>query len=492
MTLNATASLIFTKANFKFGLSLVAAAILSACGGGGDSSTSTSTSTSALTLNLNAAFNKKTVGGSSISGTISGYCQGTRVWTLGATSSGTTLNGTTPALIQKEYELDNLVANSNTFCTNFYKSNNINTVKATNYYDPNTLVPISDGGTPGTVYQNQIPLPTAVSAGSSGNWFDTITYDNGKSTATSFQTWAVTADSSTTLTLITNNKAYTTAGNQLLFNQTTWYRINSDNTLTSIRKNIQVTELGIFVFSGGTITVRGDQNVDEVYQQSFSSPTLNLNAAYTTWVKGGSTITGTIFGYCQGTRQQTFTPTVSGKTLSGAAALITYETETDAIPTSSNAFCKGFYKYDGSTSSPYYFDTTNVTPISSGATQNGYPLGLVWSNQSAPPSSVTIGASGTLATYVNYSSNPLNSSGPTIPVEYGSRTWNIIADTPTTLMYVTTDTAKVYGTDVLIYTSITNYRINANNTLTALYKQVQATNIATQGQGYQTIFETYK
>ena len=58
-------------------------------------------------------------------------------------------------------------------------------------------------------------------------------------------------------------------------------------------------------------------------------------------------------------------------------------------------------------------------------------------------------------------------------------------------MYVTTDTAKVYGTDVLIYTSITNYRINANNTLTALYKEVQATNIATEGQGYQTIYETY-
>jgi len=493
MISNSTVAQILNKSKLKLGLSLVTVVLLSACSGGGDSSTSpsSSTTTSSPTLNLYAAFEKKTVGGSSISGTISGYCQGNRVWTLGATSSGKTLDGKS-ALIQNEYELDNLVANSNAFCTNFYSSNNINTVKATNYYDPSTIVPISNGSNPpGTVYQNQIPLPTSVTAGSSGKWFDTITYDNGKSTATSFQTWAVTADSSTTLTLITNNKAYTSAGNQLLFNQTTWYRINADNTLTSVRKNIQVTELGIFVFSGGKITVRGDQNVDEVYQQSFSSPTLNLNAAYTTWVKGGSKITGTIFGYCQGTRQQSFTATVSGKTLSGAAALITYESETDTIPTSSNAFCKGFYKYDGSTSTPYYFDTTNVTPITSGATQNGYPLGLVWSNQSAPPSSVTVGASGTLATYVNYSSNPLIPSGPTIPVEYGSRTWNIIADTPTTLMYVTTDTAKVYGTDVLIYTSITNYRINANNTLTALYKQVQATNIATEGQGYQTIYETY-
>jgi hypothetical protein len=292
------------------------------------------------------------------------------------------------------------------------------------------------------------------------------------------------------LTLITNNKAYTSAGNQLLFNQTTWYRINADNTLTSVRKNIQVTELGIFVFSGGKIIVRGDQNVDEVYQQSFSSPTLNLNAAYTGWIKGGSSITGAIFGYCQGTRQQSLTATVSGQTLSGAAALITYETDTDSVPASSNAFCKSLYS--GSTNTPYYFNPTNVTPISSGDTKNGYPLGFVWSNQAAPPSSVTAGASGTLGTHVNYISNPINPSGPTIIDQYGSRTWNIVADTPTTLLFITTDVAKVYGTDLLIYTSIKSYRLNANNTLTALYKELQASNIATEGQGYQDIYETYK
>jgi hypothetical protein len=482
------------KTNLKLALPLISTVILAACGGGGDSSSSSSP-----TLNLNAAFEKKTIGGSSIEGTISGYCQGTRVWTLAPTSSGTTLNGTTPALIQNEYELDNLVANSEPFCRNFYSNSDINAIKATNYYDPNTIVPISNGSNPaGTVYQNQIPLPTSVTAGSSGNWFNTTSLVDGTiPAARSFQTWAVTADSSTTLTLITNNKAYTTAGNELLFNQTTWYRINSDNTLTSLRKNIQVTPLGIFAFSGGATRVSSDQNVDEVYQQPFSSPTLNLNAAYTSWVKDGSTITGTIFGYCQGTRQQTFTPTVSGQTLSGAAALITYETETDTIPASSNAFCQSFYKYDGSTSTPYYFDPTEgaryVTPITSGATLNGNPLGLVWSNQAAPPTSVTAGATGTLATYVNWGTDPSDSSR-SIPENEGSRTWMIIADTTTTLMYVTIDTAKIYsqsGQGPLIYTSITNYRINANNTLTPLYKQVQATPIATSGQGYQTIYETY-
>jgi len=222
---------------------------------------------------------------------------------------------------------------------------------------------------------------------------------------------------------------------------------------------------------------------------SSTSPTLNLNAAYTTWVTGGNTITGTVSGYCQGTRKQSFTPTVSGKTLSGAAALITYETDTDSVPASSNAFCKSLYS--GTTSTPYYFNPTNVTPISSGATKNGYPLGFVWSNQVAPPSSVTAGASGTLGTHVNYISNPSDPSGPTIIDQYGSRTWNIIADTPTTLQFITTDISKVYGTDVLVYTSIKNYRLNADNTLTALYKELQASPLATKD-GYQSIYETYK
>lgn len=487
MTLNATTSLIFSKANFKFGLSLVAAAILSACGGG-DGTSSTSSTPRPLTLNLNAAFEKYTVGGSTRSGTISGYCQGTRRWDLAPTASGTTLNGTTPALIQKEYELDTMAANSNAFCSSFYSKNDITKVKATNYYDPITLVPISSGSNPPTtLYANQVPLPTAVIAGSSGTWFNTLTIADGKiPAATSTQTWAVVADTATTLTLITNNKAYTTVGNQLLFNQTTWYRINSDNTLTAFRKNIMATELVIGLITG-TAPSGGDQNIDEVYDQPFSSPTLNLNAAYTTQVKGGTTINGTIFGYCQGTRQQTLTPTVSGQTLSSpaVAALITNETEIDTIPASSNTFCKNFYKYDGSTSTPYYFDTTNVTPISSGATQNGYPLGLVWSNQMAPPSSVTAGTTGTLATYVNYISDSRNPSGPTIPAEEGSRTWQIIPDSATTLMYVTTDTAKLYGTNVLLYTSVTNYRLNANNTLTALYKTVQAATL-------DAIYETYK
>ena len=219
---------------------------------------------------------------------------------------------------------------------------------------------------------------------------------------------------------------------------------------------------------------------------SSSSPTLNLNAAYTGYVKAGSTITGDISGYCQGTRKLTFTPTVSGKTLSGVAALISNEIETDSLVAGSSEFCKSFYSFNGSTSNPIYYDPTNVTPITSGATKNGYPLGYAYSNQAAPPTSVTAGATGTLATYLAYTGDSSR------PATSGTITWTVTADTATTLLWTTTDSRKVYETEALIYNSITTYRINADNTLTALYKNIQATTIATMGYGNQDIKETYK
>lgn len=255
MILNRASSQLLKTANFKLGLALLSTVMLAACGGDNSSSSSSSSS---LTLNLNAAYAKYTTGGSSRTGTISGYCQGTRVWTLSPTYSGTTLDGKS-ALLQNEYELDNLAANSNEFCKTFYSSNDISKVKYTIYYDPNTLVPIDSGSNPPTtVYQNQVPFPTSVSDGSSGKWFNAISFEKGIPVSTSVQTWEVRADTPTTLLFITNNKAYTSIGNQLLFNQTTWYRLNADNTLTSLRKNIQPTTL---------LTGNGDQNIDEVYQQ---------------------------------------------------------------------------------------------------------------------------------------------------------------------------------------------------------------------------------
>ena len=243
---------LFNKSKIKLGLFLIPTVLLVACGDGDSSSSSSPT------LNLNAAYSSYVKGGSSVTGEISGYCQGTKVWTFSSTYSGTTLDGK-PAIIANEYQSDFLAANSSKFCTSYYSSNNGGKVYQI-YYDPTTVVPITNGSKPpGTVYSNQVPLPDAVTAGSSGTWFTTLTYENSVPVIEGTLTWTVTADTPTTLLFTTTNTAYTFVGKQLLFNSITTYRLNANNTLTDLRKNVQVTT----IVTGG----QGDQNLYEVYQQ---------------------------------------------------------------------------------------------------------------------------------------------------------------------------------------------------------------------------------
>ena len=243
---------LFNKSKIKLSLLLMPTVLLAACGDGD------SNSPISPTLNLNAAYSSYVKAGSSVTGDISGYCQGTRVWTLSATYSGTTLDGK-PALISNDTESDVMAPNSSKFCTNLYSSNMGGKVYKI-YYDPTTLVPITNGSNPpGTVYSNQVPLPTSVTAGSSGNWFTTLTYENSVPAIEGVLTWSVTADTPATLLFTTLDTAYTAVGKLLLYKSYTTYRINADNTLTDLRKNIQVTT----VATGG----QGDQNIYEVYQQ---------------------------------------------------------------------------------------------------------------------------------------------------------------------------------------------------------------------------------
>jgi hypothetical protein len=71
-------------------------------------------------------------------------------------------------------------------------------------------------------------------------------------------------------------------------------------------------------------------------------------------------------------------------------------------------------------------------------------------------------------------------------------TWSVTADTPTTLLFTTLDTAYTVVDKLLLYKSYTTYRINADNTLTDLRKNIQVTAIATGGQGDQNIYEVYQ
>jgi len=209
---------------------------------------------------------------------------------------------------------------------------------------------------------------------------------------------------------------------------------------------------------------------------SSAPPSLNLFAAYKTFAEEGYFLTGVISGYCQGTRAQTFAPGVLGVNSSTppVPALIQHVSEIDVLAPNPSALCGSFY---GNPTFNVYYDPATITPLSD-LSGTGYE----YTNQVALPTSVTAGSKGTYYTSKKYISG--NLAFNTV------NTWEVLADTPTTLLYITTDTATT-PTDQLLYKSITTYRINANNTLTDLRKNVQASNLVTSN-GDQNIYETYQ
>lgn len=156
-------------------------------------------------------------------------------------------------------------------------------------------------------------------------------------------------------------------------------------------------------------------------------------------------------------------------------ALVQQVSEIDVLGPSPTQLCTSFY---GNPSFTVYYDPDTITPISdlSGT-------GCVYENQAALPTSVTAGSKGTYYTSKKYNNGTL--------VFNTVNTWEVEADTPTTLLYITTNTATTL-TDQLLYKSITTYRLNSDNTLTDLRKNIQASNLVTQGQGDQNIYETYE
>jgi len=73
--------------------------------------------------------------------------------------------------------------------------------------------------------------------------------------------------------------------------------------------------------------------------------------------------------------------------------------------------------------------------------------------------------------------------GTSSPVTSGALTWVVTKDTPSTLLYTTNDTSTLVATGQLVYKSVETYRINSNNTLIFIYKNLLFTNLATQGKG---------
>ena len=222
---------------------------LFACGGG---------SSSPPTLNLFAAYKTFAEEGYFLTGVISGYCQGTRAQTFQRGSLGVNPNDNASALIQNVSEIDVLIPSQQpSLCSEFY-GNPAFTV----YYDPATMTPMSDLIGTGYVYANQVALPTSVTAGSKGTYYTSEKYKtiNGSQVLqfNTVNTWEVKADTPTTLLYITTNTATAPApGGQLLYKSITTYRLNANNTLTDLNKNIQASSL---------VTRDGDQNIYETYQ----------------------------------------------------------------------------------------------------------------------------------------------------------------------------------------------------------------------------------
>jgi hypothetical protein len=215
---------------------------------------------------------------------------------------------------------------------------------------------------------------------------------------------------------------------------------------------------------------------------SSTAPTLDLNAAQKAYVTNGFSQSGEISGYCEGSKIQEFTPTVSGESLAGLPALISSETEKDTL-VNPTPFCSAFYNSNAGQPDgieKIYWDPATVGLMTDGSNPPNY----VYSDLKAFPTSVTVGDKGTASTYINYFGGPE-------PVTKGALTWSIEADTPTTLTWITVDTATLIASNELAYTSTTRYRLNADNSVTALDKVIDAKAAFTQGAGDLVINEKY-
>jgi hypothetical protein len=221
---------------------------------------------------------------------------------------------------------------------------------------------------------------------------------------------------------------------------------------------------------------------------STSSPTLNLNAANRNFVTEGSYENAYISGYCSGTKNLTFYPAYNGKTYDGLPAKILQTKEVDVLTPDSPALCRSLYNSNSSSGTdaflydpPFFYDPVTLVFITDGSN----PKTIIYANQQPFPTSVTAGSSGTFATYINYYGNPL-------PVSSGALTWKVTADTANTLLFITTDTSTLIETGQLAFTSVTTYRITADNVLVFLSKTVTATGAITKGAGEVTVHEIAK
>lgn len=190
---------------------------------------------------------------------------------------------------------------------------------------------------------------------------------------------------------------------------------------------------------------------------------LNLNAAYSSMITNGSSALYTLDGSCTGTSTITNLPSYSTMNGAGKSVSASETIQVDTLSTASKAstYCTSlFNSQNGEIDTRLYNPTTGVIV-------NGEwtPTWMVYENITPLPASVTAGSSGTVYTTKDY-------KGTSAVVEKSTLTYSVGADSATTLLVTFTEVG-VTAANVPTWTVTQTYRLNANNTLTAVSVKIQ-------------------
>lgn len=206
-----------------------------------------------------------------------------------------------------------------------------------------------------------------------------------------------------------------------------------------------------------------------------AAPTaLNLNAAYSAMITGGNSVLYTLTGDCSGFLSQTFFPAYDTTNwASPAVAVLAVENmDLNTLDSASQAksVCTQVLTGDNGKVRRNFYDPTTKLIVNEGHTTGTF--WNVYADQTPLPTSVTVGSSGTLYTWKDYGGA---ASTSVTPKETGAVTYSVIADTGSTLKVIIAETATNVATGRQAWRVATTYRLNADNTLTALSVEMRAT-----------------
>jgi hypothetical protein len=204
-----------------------------------------------------------------------------------------------------------------------------------------------------------------------------------------------------------------------------------------------------------------------------TGPSLNLNAAYASFLTNGSSAAFTLSGDCTGTSVETSLPAYAGLTgdASPISVLVVDKIQVDTISSTSRALaaCNQIYSSnDGNQVFRDFYNPTTKTIVNKGFDS----IYEFYTNQAALPASVTVGSTGVI-----YTSQSFNGASTTTgtPSQAATYSYTVAADTATTLLVTFTSAGRDGATGKAIFTDSTTYRLNANNTLTPLSKAITTT-----------------